>query len=153
MATGHREALDNVKTELQKQIKRFSRRRKRDKRKALGLKISTVVLSATITMLLGLRVGEYTSTLLENIALVLGALVTVLAAADGFFAHRRLWILRTKTVRSLEALSRDIEQYESGLTGEPESSNVDDFYLSLKRVIRMDDEEWDKLRAEDIENY
>jgi len=143
-----RDKLDQVQSELEKQIKKFGKRRKRDKRKAFGLKVSTVVLSATITVLLGLRNFSHDAeAVFANIALGLGALVTVLAAIDAFFTHRGLWILRTKTVRQLEAISSDLEYYKCGLTGEPEAAQVDKFHERLCLAIKQDLEAWDKLRA------
>jgi hypothetical protein len=57
--------------------------------------------------------------LLLNIALVLGALITVLAAAEAFFTHRRLWVLRTATVRRLETLSRHVDFNAAAASGQP----------------------------------
>src|SRR6185437_3909303 len=41
--------------EIDRQLKAYRRRRRRDKRKSFGLQMATVTLSATITVLLGLR--------------------------------------------------------------------------------------------------
>src|ERR1700691_3826221 len=105
--------------EVDRQLALCERGRRRDKRKAFGLQMATVTLSATITVLLGLRTSDATRTWLLNIALVLGALITVLAAAEAFFTHRRLWVLRTATVRRLETLSRHVAFYTVGAGGRP----------------------------------
>lgn len=149
-ATPSRAKLDQIKSDLKIDIAKFGKRRTRDKRKAFGLKVSTVVLSATITVLLGLRnVSDDGQAVLANIALGLGALITVLAAIDAFFTHRGLWIARTKTVRQLEAISRDLRYYESGLTGEPEPSQVENFHERVCLVISQDMDAWEKLRADE----
>jgi hypothetical protein len=137
--------LDFVQSELDEQLKRYARRRKRDKRKAFYLRMSTVTLSATISVLLGLR--AINEPVFANVALGLGALIAVLAAADAFFSHRELWILRTQTVRDLQTLSRDLRYYVSSLNGaDPDPKDVDRFYNRLGEVIKKDDENWGKLR-------
>ncbi|GAB3909697.1 DUF4231 domain-containing protein [Kibdelosporangium lantanae] len=137
--------LEFVQSELDNELKRYARRRRRDKRKAFYLKTSTVTLSATISVLLGLR--AINEPVFANVALGLGALITVLAAIDAFFDHRELWILRTHTVRDLQTLSRDLRYYVSGLDGAaPDQAEVDRFYQRLGEVIKKDDENWGKLR-------
>ena len=107
----------SLRGEVDRQLALFWRRRRRDKRKAFGLQMATVTLSATVTVLLGLRTSDATRTRLLNIALGLGALITVLAAAEAFFTHRRLWVLRTTTVRRLETLSRHVDFHTAGADG------------------------------------
>jgi hypothetical protein len=115
-----------------------------DKRKAFGLQMATVTLSATITVLLGLRTSATTRTLLLNIALGLGALITVLAAAEAFFTHRRLWVLRTATVRRLEALSRHVDFH--GANGRPPDAGALTACLTeLDAIIADDQKAWQHL--------
>lgn len=137
-----------VQSELDDQLKQYRRRRKRDKQKAFALQMSTVALSAAITVLLGMRNLIGLTNLFANIALALGALITVLAAADAFFSHRELWILRTQTVRELQDLSRDLRYYVSSLNGNrPCCAELDSFYRRLGEVIKRDNEDWGKLRT------
>lgn len=51
------ERVGFLRAELDRQQQRFACRRRRDKRKSFALQMATVALSATITVLLGLRVG------------------------------------------------------------------------------------------------
>lgn len=138
------------RSELTKQQESFRHRRRRDKRKAFALQVSTVVLSATITVLLGLRVSLSTQELLSNVALVLGALVTVLSAVDAFFDHRALWIERTLTVRKLEGLQRRVEYQLAG----QEDGNLDPRILEglvrrLEQILAEDQRAWKRLRSVD----
>ena len=137
-----------LRSELDQQLRWYSKRRKRDKRKAFGLRLSTVLLSAAISVLLGLRnLGGYAD-LFANIALALGALITVLAAADAFFSHRELWILRTHTVRDLEDISRDLRYCMSkDLSEDALKQDVERIYGDLNRAIARDSKNWDRLRA------
>lgn len=142
-----------LRAELESQLKRYQHRRRRDKRKAFALQIATVVLSATITVLLGLRVTGHTQQVLSDVALVLGAVITVFAAAEAFFGHRNLWLLRTSTVRKLEALVRRLDFYEAGLGGSsPQSSEVNDYQSELDAILEGDFNAWQRLRQTSTRN-
>ena len=135
-----------LRGEVDRQLALFWRRRRRDKRKAFGLQMATVTLSATVTVLLGLRTSDATRTWLLNIALGLGALITVLAAAEAFFTHRRLWVLRTATVRRLETLSRHVDFHTAGADGRPVDAGALAACLAeLDAIIADDQKAWQHL--------
>jgi hypothetical protein len=133
---------------LDREQERFARRRRRDKRKSFGLQMATVALSATITVLLGLRVETGLQRTLANLALVLGALVTVLAAMEAFFNHRGLWVSRTITVRRLEELRRQADYQLAGLAdGEVQPAVVDGLLARLEQILAEDQQAWLRLRS------
>jgi hypothetical protein len=110
--------------------------------------MATVTLSGAITVLLGLRVTGVAERRLDDIALTMGALITVLAAAEAFFTHRGLWILRTVTVHRLETLRRRVEYYRSGLgESDPTGAAVDGHFAELDRILAQDEVAWQQLRA------
>jgi hypothetical protein len=140
---------DFLYAELSRQQERFARRRKRDKRKAFVLQMSTVALSAAITVLLGLQVSEGGRRVLSNVALALGAMVTVMAAAEAFFNHRGLWIRRTLTVRRLEELRRHVDfQLSNGGSETIDEMRLRAWLEELDQIIRDDREAWLRLRSE-----
>lgn len=134
-----------LRGEVDRQLTLFGRRRRRDKRKAFALQMATVTLSATVTVLLGLRTSDPTRTLLLNIALALGALITVLAAAEAFFTHRRLWVLRTATVRRLETLSRHVDFHAAGTDGPVDVSVLTASLAELDAIIADDQKAWQHM--------
>lgn len=135
-----------LRGEVDRQLALFGRRRRRDKRKAFGLQMATVTLSATVTVLLGVRTSDATRTWLLNIALGLGALITVLAAAEAFFTHRRLWVLRTATVRRLETLSRHVDFHTAGAGGRAVETGVLAACLAeLDAIVADDQKAWQHL--------
>lgn len=138
--------LGFVRNEVERQLALYRRRRRRDKRKAFTLQMATVCLSATITVLLGLRTAGDVRTWLLNIALVLGALVTVLAAAEAFFTHRRLWVLRTTTVRRLEGLARRLGFLAAGPESNSDQAALDRCLAELNRILSDDQKAWLHLR-------
>jgi hypothetical protein len=110
--------------------------------------MATVTLSAAITVLLGLRVTGAAQQRLADIALALGAIITVLAAAEAFFTHRGLWILRTNTVRRLETLARSLDYQLSRSSGRPpEPAVLDRYAAELDDIISDDYTRWQQLRA------
>lgn len=136
-----------LRAELDRQLRIYRARRQRDKRKAFFLQMATVVLSATITVLLGLRVVGGVQQGLANAALVLGALITVLAAAEAFFGHRGLWLLRTETVRDLEGLSRHLEYYDAGFSAmSPHLRDMAFFEREFDQILANDHTAWLRLR-------
>lgn len=136
-----------LRSELDRQLKAYRWRRRRDKRKAFALQMATVTLSATITILLGVRVTGGAQQTLANVALAFGALITVLAAAEAFFSHRSLWILRTETVRNLEVLRSHIDYYEAGLNGaSADSIDVDHYQAELDHILMTDHTAWQRIR-------
>ena len=99
-------------------------------------------------MLLGLRVDSGLQRTLANLALVLGALVTVLAAMEAFFNHRGLWVARTVTVRRLEELRRQVDYQLAGLAdGQVEPAVVDGLLARLEQIIADDQQAWLQLRS------
>ena len=134
--------------ELNRQLSAYQRRRKRDKRKSFALQMATVALSAAITVLLGLRTTGTTQQRLADIALALGAIITVLAAAEAFFSHRGLWILRTRTVRRLETLARHLDYQQTRSAGQPlEPAVLDRYATELDDILNEDYTRWQQLRA------
>jgi Protein of unknown function (DUF4231) len=141
-----------LRAELDRQQQRFTRRRRRDKRKSFALQMATVALSATITVLLGLRVEAGLQRTLANVALVLGALVTVLAAMEAFFNHRGLWVSRSVTVRRLEELRRRTDYRLAGLAdGEVQPAVVDELLARLDQIVADDQRAWLRLRSVDAQ--
>jgi len=148
VGNGEKRAL--LKGEIEKQLRIFAARRRRDKRKSTILQMASVTLSATITVLLGLRVGPSPESTLTNVALTLGALATVLAAYDSFFDHRKLWVARTITLQRLEDLHRDLAFRLSALTEKDTPVVVDELFVELNRILEEDRQEWLRIRNEQV---
>lgn len=139
--------LGYVERVVRGELRWRGRRRDLDRRKAFGLQMATVSLSAVITVLLGVRGADPIRDWLADGALTLGALVTVLAAWSAFYSHRELWLQRSDTVHRLEALARDIEFYRAGPAGqEPESAAAARFMDEYRRIADLDHEDWKRVR-------
>ncbi|MFE9694464.1 SLATT domain-containing protein [Micromonospora sp. NPDC005806] len=122
--------------------------RRHDKRMALLLRLSAVTLSATVTVLLGLRVAAETNELLTNAALTLSALIVFFGAYDAFFNYRGLWVRRTIFIARLQDLKRRIVFYSTGLDDHDLSvSNAALYFNEFGAILADNMQEWIKLRA------
>ena len=127
--------------------KQFKKEQTRHKHTALTLRILSVILAATITILLGYKgVTSETESMLKNIALVLGALITVVSAYEAFFIPHALWVRETITYPRLKDLQRDINLYGP----KPIEMSKED-YESLKKrldtILQEDLRGWIRLRG------
>ncbi|EDZ49186.1 DUF4231 domain-containing protein [Bacillus cereus] len=127
-------------------IEFFDGRRNKNKKKAFILKILSVIASALITVLLGLK--SLNNNILSDITLVLAAGVTVFNGIDSFYNHRGLWEKDVRTLCSLRELQRNIEYY---IIGEKENELslevLDGFQNSLQIILREDINTWSDVRG------
>lgn len=141
------EKLKLIESEIDDRVREFARKRHGDKRRAFGLKVLSVLLAAIITVLLGLKVEAGWSDLLRNIALVFGALITVINAYEAFYDYRALWIRRTVTLVNLYKLQRDFRFYKSGVEpDEISGATLERFKNRLDEIMDNDLRNWLKLR-------
>ena len=143
------QALEVLSAELDKQLRLFLTRRRRDKRKSTTLQMATVSLSAIITVLLGLRVDPGLESVLANVALGLGVAVTILATYDSFFDHRKLWVIRTITVRRLEELQRELD-YRAASSVKSLNDLSPIIFSRLNQILEDDRREWLQIRNQRV---
>jgi hypothetical protein len=139
--------LTFLKAEVDRRIEDYHNRRRGDRRKAFRNQMATVALSAAITVLLGLRPAEPLRQRFADVALVFGALITVISAAEAFFRHRNIWLIWSFTAHRLEKLRRHLEWYQIGLAGrQPENRRLDSFLDEFDRILWDDQQAWLRLR-------
>ena len=90
-----------------------SMRKSQNKRRASTIKIASIFLAGSATILLGLQISGYEK-YLKEIAFVLGALVTLLNAVEPFFNFRALWIEHEAALARFYRLKDKIEFYLAG---------------------------------------
>lgn len=137
---------DYVVTEISRALSQCAQRRRRDKTKAIVLQVATVALSASITVLLGVSVGHSAETIMRDVALGLGAAITVLSAYDAFYNHRGLWIQRSITLEDIAELQRDLG-LELSVTSTLSQQRAEHYLARLNKLIRKDRRAWARLRA------
>jgi hypothetical protein len=139
-----------LKNEINNLIDHYKTDRQRHKLLALALKAMSVSLSGTITVLLGLKVSSgTTSVLFSNIALVLGAMTTVVGAYEAFFDPRVLWVRETVVFARLKDLERDLDFAENGSSdGELDSATLECFKVRLDSILNESLNAWLQLRGQ-----
>lgn len=157
-----RDQFDHLAGVVKDLVSRYDREAKRHKRTALIVRMCSVLVAATITILLGFHYGnDVTPTWASNSALVLGSLITVLSAYDAFFDPRVLWVRETITFARLKDLDRDIcywgarQAFTDGPDGQDPASarDVDAFKARLDGILQDTLRHWIKMKgAVDVES-
>jgi DNA-binding PucR family transcriptional regulator len=156
MLTGTLKMDTKPKTEalrkmLDEQIESFERRRRRDKKKALGFRIAQAVASAVVTVLLGLNVSQLgfrdvAQEWLKSLALVISAAATVFAAWDAFFDHRELWVRYTSAAAALKTLRSELNYRAAGPDPMTEA-DADKLFQRFQEILDQANTSWQQLRA------
>ncbi|KQL33555.1 hypothetical protein AN960_21015 [Bacillus sp. FJAT-25509] len=125
----------------------FEQRREQNKKKAFRLKFSSILASALITVLLGLK--TFHNDVLTDFTLVLAALITVFNGVEGFYNHKGLWTKDVRTLGELRGLKRDLEFLSVGGINEGLSNELLTNYLErLQNISNEDVSMWFSLRDE-----
>jgi len=101
--------LDILLNQINNSIKEYRIKRQQNHRPALLFKILTTGLASVVTILIGMKVSTAYSEWLNNIALVISALMTVVSAWNSFFDYTELWVYYTKSEEDLKILKDEIE--------------------------------------------
>lgn len=118
----------------------FTKDRERHKRTALWIKLSTAILAALATILLGWQEPTVPK-LLQNIALVLNAVISVLAAYEVFFEPRKLWIRETLVLSTLKDIQRDLE-FEHATPAVISDQKIEELKNRMDNVLKQSLNEW-----------
>lgn len=137
-----------LRKELVNLLDHYDKERSRHKKEAMFLKISTVALSASITILLGLKGLDQLDNWLKNIALFLGAAITVINAYEAFFYPRTLWIQDTKVYTRLKDINRQLGYMEFDKKGDAiNNDGLDKIKIRLDKVLQESLNDWLMLRG------
>lgn len=139
--------LETLRKELECSIKFFTLKHSRTKRRAQAMKISSVSFSALITVILGITINENMTEVFRNVALILGACVTIINAVDAYFNYNALWIKSTVTLAKLQELRRKVDFYSAGASQEQiYSTKIDEFLEEFQQILKEDIKQWLRIR-------
>lgn len=134
----------------------FEKECRQNKRIALRLRISSVLLSAVVTVCLGIKLGQKAEALawqaaLSNVALALSAVITVVGAYEAFFDPRAIWIRETIIFTRLRNLKREFEFWAAGCEGEKlepaDAARLEKFKQKLDQILNDSLKNWMKIRG------
>lgn len=139
--------LDFLIKEIDITIEIFEKRRNRHRTQSMLLKLSSIIASALVTVLLGLKSVQ--NSIITDVTLILSVLISIFNGIEGFYNHRGLWMKDVKTLASLYELKRDLEFY---LTGEDEEhitlKILTTFKNRLQVILEEDVKSWNKIKEE-----
>ena len=146
-----KEQQEYLKDQLAKLIVCFKDDRERHKKLALLLKGLIVSMAGLVTVLLGWKeASEVIQPILGNIALVLGAAITVVSAYEAFFDPRILWVRETVVFARLTDLNRDLAYAVAGAQGgELDNAALKEFKVRLDAILEDSLKAWLRLRGQD----
>jgi hypothetical protein len=146
--------LEWLTAEVDRLVTRYQGEASRHKKVAFRLRILTVFLSAIVTVLLGLKLGNAEAVAyFSNVALVFSAAISVLSAYEAFFDPRALWVRETVTFARLKDLQRDLRFWASGTdAGSIDQPALEMFKRRLDAILEDTLNYWMKIRgAPDLE--
>ncbi len=142
--------LEYLRKTINEKIVLFDRKRQKNKFLALGLKLFGAAAAAAITVLLGLKLDEKPDVFYSNIALVLGAGITVVNTWDAFFNHKVLWVRFTATTVELRCLLDQLEYSAAGSDDEPSKEELDSYQERLTEILNSTNSEWEEFRRREL---
>lgn len=137
--------IDVLIKDINENISIFEERKEKNKKRAYKLRVYSIISSALVTLLLGLKAINLN--LFSNIALFFASLMTVFNGIEGFYNHRGLWYKDIKTLTSLRELKRDLDFSIAGEQKESISIELLTEYKNrLQNILTEDVNNWSKIR-------
>lgn len=138
--------LDTLRSELNLSICYFEKKQKKTKKRANAVKFTSVTFSALITVVLGLNSGDLAETF-RMVALLLGAVVTIINAIDAFYNYGALWVKNTITLAKLRELRRELEFYAAGYENTDISeAKLNEYLDRMQQILKDDIKQWLRIR-------
>jgi hypothetical protein len=135
----YRQCLIFLTEQIDFNIEKIKPKVKGNKDKTSAINLSTVALSALITLTLALEIKEF-EIIQKNIALVLGALLTVFNGWTLLFDYKKLWVRQKKTLLSLYQIKNEIGYLQA--KGKDEIKSLDTLFDRYLELWERDSTEW-----------
>ena len=138
--------IEELKKELENRINAVHSWKDDDKRKSTFVAVYLGVVSAITTVCIGIVAFLPESyKVFGIISLISSASVTVVAAWDGLFHHKKLWIHYAMTYNEFRDLERDIRHAEKSSSGITQDQ-TNKFYSRYKQIMKDHNERWYVIR-------
>jgi hypothetical protein len=142
--------INFLQNTLQEKVKFFHKERLKNKFIAFSLKLLSTAAAGAITVLLGLKYNQKSDVIYSNIALCLGAIITLINAWDSFFGHKILWVRFTVTMTDLQILLDELNYAASGDQCELSTDVLDEYHSRMISIISRSNAEWEEYRRSEI---
>lgn len=143
----HRSQREYVDDLIKERLGHFERQCRGYGKRNFWTKMTTVVLTASVTVLTGLKLADFVPEgMVGNIVLFLSAGATVAAAWGGFFSPRENWCLYAETLQKIVALQQRMNFEEAGPNfAANEGALVADRFRALQDIIDAHNSRWRAL--------
>lgn len=133
--------LHFLSAEIDKSINIIKKKSKKNKTKTALINGLTIFLGALITLILGFDISEETVQTQKNLALIAGALLTIVNGWGALFDYKKLWIRQKTTLLSLYQLKNELNFRKS----ENNEANVDDLFNEYQKIWEVDQKTWTSI--------
>jgi hypothetical protein len=144
--------IEVLRTQLTDNIDGFRAAAKKNKKRALQLRISIVCFGSLTTLLIGLKsnllFSEYDNEF-SALALLASALIPVLSALDAFIDPRWLWVRHTAAQTSLVLILDELNY--AAAKGSLSGARLDSFHDEVERIIKEAADDWLSKRSKTTE--
>lgn len=134
-----------VKADLASFIKSHRDNRINDRRNATFIALYIGLVSAVTTASIGLsKFFPNYSEIFDTASLLFSSSLTVVAAWDGLFRHKKLWLNSARTLNELYALETEIRHAEA--TTDMSMDDAENFKAELQKIVNDNNERWFSIR-------
>ena len=143
------EKFEALYIEVEKMASKMSGWSKGNKNKAFRIYISISILSALITLFVAIEndINEKFDLVIKSTILICSGLTTILAAWEGFFNHKQLWVNYGETSGMLRALQLRIKLLSDEEKKDQEL--FDRLYQDYQSTLNNNNDKWIQLRSDD----
>jgi hypothetical protein len=133
---------------LKDDINQLHKLKRRNEILAFGLKFISTLLAVSITVLLGLRVGDQWQVIFTNVALIFGAVISVASAVDAFFNPRAFWIQQGAALSRMRIIKADLDYLAASRDDEKIDRLIEGLYNQYRQAVLATEEGWLNIRKE-----
>jgi len=131
---------------INERVESLNSRRLYYRRKSVVFFLSMTVISAFITVLLGLNIPDYKEST-RQMALILSSISSVLSAISAFFNYKDLWLSNNNALNRFYELRFNIEFRTKG-HAVLDQIEVEDFKKTYQAILNDLNSSWAKAKAE-----
>ena len=142
--------LDVLNSQLTEALSSFEVKRLRNKKTAFRVYLGATVISAIVTVVLGLQGAWLNKVYVQDTALILSSIVTTLMGFETFFNHRALWVRYTQTVSQLLSVRSKIQYLTANGSLETPDAALDSLFDELQSTLAQTNTWWQNQRSESL---
>ena len=142
------EKIEILRGKLDAQINSFEAKRIYNRKRAIFLGVSVMILNGLTTIILGAEISPQNYEIIQlvkNGALILSALATFINSLLLFFDYKNLWIIYTQTKTRLKGLEFDLEYYLSS-NDDIDSRKLEQYKDEFQDILADTNIHWRKTK-------